>query len=160
MVCENMIRDKHRMSGFSLLEALITAIVLAIGVLGMAGLQGHALGNNNSSYLRSQAVVMAYDMMDRMRANRNAATVSGNYARDFGDVVPTQVCTVTACSAAQMAEADEKEWIESVEKLPDGDGSYTVNLGTDVATVNVRWDDTKKGEGESEYTTFTLVTEL
>lgn len=151
--------NRQRMNGFSLLEAMVTAFVLAIGLLGMAGLQGRSLGSNHSSYLRSQAVIMAYDMMDRMRANRNAATWGGSYDRTYGDAVPTQVCTSSVCSPVQMANADEKEWIESVQKLPSGDGEFSVNLGTDVVTIKVHWDNAKTGDA-NDWEEFTLVTVL
>lgn len=131
----------HRkgMAGFSLLEALITALVLAIGLLGMAGLQGTALKRNHGSYLRSQAVVMAYDIMDRMRANRTAA-LAGSYDRDYGDSQPTQNCAA-ACNPVQMAASDEREWVDSLNRLPAGDGDITVNIATGVTTVTVYWDE-------------------
>ncbi len=147
------------MSGFSLLEALITAIVLAVGLLGMAGLQGRTLGSNHSSYLRSQAVIMAYDMMDRMRANRQAAAVNGNYSRAFGDSAPTKDCETSACSSSDMADADEMEWVATVQTLPGGDGAYSVNAATGVATVSVRWDDMRTGN-TGDYQTFTVSTML
>jgi type IV pilus assembly protein PilV len=144
---------RQRMSGFSLLEALITALVLSVGLLGMAGLQGRALSNNHSAYLRSQVVVMAYDMMDRMRANR-AAALAGNYARAYGDSIPTQDCSAT-CTAAQMASADEQEWLESLAKLPSADGMFSVDV-TGVATVGVSWDDTRSGD-TAEFKVITLL---
>ncbi len=130
------------MAGFSLLEALITALVLAIGLLGMAGLQATALQRNHSSYLRSQAVLMAYDMMDRMRANR-AAALAGSYSRSYVDPTPTQDCS-SACTAAEMADADEKEWLTSLAKLPSGNGEIAVNAVTGLATVTVYWDEDRK----------------
>ncbi|MES9904784.1 MAG: type IV pilus modification protein PilV [Sedimenticola sp.] len=146
--------SKRQMAGFSLLEALIAFLILSIGLLGMAGLQATALRNNHSAYLRSQAVVMAYDIMDRMRANRTVA-LAGNYARDFDDAKPTQVCT-SVCSDIHMAAADEKEWVESLEKLPGGDGEITVD-NTGLATVAVQWDDRRDA---SNLMTFQLSTKL
>ena len=143
------------MAGFSLLEALITALVLAVGLLGMAGLQGTALTRNHSSYLRSQAVVTAYDMMDRMRANRVAA-LAGSYARAYTDSTPTQTCA-SACTGAQMAEADEREWVLYLANaLPSGNGEISVDTATDIATVKVHWDDTRDGN----FTEFVLTTLL
>ena len=48
-------------------------VVLSVGLLGIAALQMTSLRNNRGAHLRSQAQVMAYDITDRMRANRNAA---------------------------------------------------------------------------------------
>ncbi len=130
--------NRQKITGFSLLEALIATIVLSVGLLGMAGLQGMALRNNHSAYLRSQAVVMAYDMMDRMRANKAAAT-SADYDRSYGDGVTTQSCS-SYCAADKMADADVKEWVAALARLPSGDGSIAVT-NTGLATINVQWDD-------------------
>ena len=56
-------------TGFTLIEVLIAMLVLAVGLLGLAGLQATSLKNNQSAYNRSQATQLAYDMADRMRAN-------------------------------------------------------------------------------------------
>lgn len=152
---------RTRMAGFSLLEALITALVLAVCLLGMAGLQGTALKRNHSSYLRSQAVVMAYDMMDRMRANRTAA-LAGSYNRSYGDSHPSQVCdSSSTCSSAQMANADENQWVDSLAKLPSGDGAFSVD-GAGVATVTVYWDEDRSATTvtAADSMQFTLLTVL
>ena len=62
-----------RISGFTLLEVLVALVILSIGLLGLAGLQAASLRYNHSSYLRSQATLIAYDIVDRMRANRQEA---------------------------------------------------------------------------------------
>ncbi len=56
-------------TGFTLIEVLIAMLVLAVGLLGLAGLQATSLRNNQSAYNRSQATQLAYDLADRMRAN-------------------------------------------------------------------------------------------
>ena len=64
---------RHRNQGFTLVEALIALLVLSIGLLGVAALQLIALQNNNNAMFRSQATYLAYDIADRMRANRDQA---------------------------------------------------------------------------------------
>ena len=145
---------KNNMAGFSLLEVLIAFLILTIGLLGMAGLQATSLRNNHSTYLRSQAIIHAYDIMDRMRANK-AAALAGNYARDFGDSKPTQTCS-SACSASNMALADQNGWVDAVSRLPSGDGSIAVT-NTGAATVIVRWDDVRDS---NNLTSFQLTTQL
>ena len=56
-------------TGFTLIEVLIAMIVLAVGLLGLAGLQATSLRNNQSAYNRIKATQLAYDIADRMRAN-------------------------------------------------------------------------------------------
>ncbi|MCS6948044.1 MAG: type IV pilus modification protein PilV, partial [Steroidobacteraceae bacterium] len=70
--------------GFTLIEALIAVLVLSIGLLGIAGLQLASLQTNSVAYQRSQATMLAYDLLDRMRANRTAA-LNGAYDRNYGD---------------------------------------------------------------------------
>ena len=61
--------------GFSLLEVLVTIVILSVGLLGLAGLQGRALTAQMESYQRSQAMVLLKDMADRIDLNRkNAAS--------------------------------------------------------------------------------------
>ena len=57
-------------SGFSLVEVLVTIVILMVGLLGLAGLQGRALTAQMESYQRSQALILVRDMGDRINANR------------------------------------------------------------------------------------------
>ena len=59
----------NKNTGFTLIEVLIAMIILAVGLLGLAGLQATSLRNNQSAYNRSVATQLAYDIADRMRAN-------------------------------------------------------------------------------------------
>lgn len=56
-------------SGFSLLEVIITMAILAVGLLGLAGLQARALNAEAESFSRTQALMLANEMADRMNAN-------------------------------------------------------------------------------------------
>jgi len=61
------------LNGFTLLEVMISLLILSIGLLGIAALQANSLKTNHGAYQRTQAIFLAYDMMDRLRANRTAA---------------------------------------------------------------------------------------
>ena len=157
-----MLINKKRMAGFGLIEVLVAFLILLVGLLGMAGLQATALKNNHNAYLRSQAIILAQDIMDRMRANKPAA-LAGDYARNFDDATPTQTCTAS-CSTSNMALSDQREWVNALSQLPSGDGSIAVtNAGA--ATIIVCWDDARVGdaadaEGECNLTQFQLTTQL
>jgi type IV pilus assembly protein PilV len=60
-------------------EVLVAVFVLSVGLLGVAGLQLTSLRSNHAAAMRSQATFLAYDIIDRMRANRTAA-LNGGYA--------------------------------------------------------------------------------
>jgi type IV pilus assembly protein PilV len=133
-------------SGFTMIEVLVTVIVLAIGLLGLAGLQLGGLRYSYSAYQRSQATIMANDIIDRMRANPTVAG-TGSYNISIGTMPAAKSCTGTAadCSAADMASADLYEWKQSlVAILPLGDGSIVNNGGT--FTITIQWDDTRGEE--------------
>lgn len=68
--------NKRHQQGTSLLEVLISVIVLALGLLGFAGLQSVSMKNNHNAYMRSQATVLAADGIDRLRANKVGGTAS------------------------------------------------------------------------------------
>lgn len=63
-----------RQGGFSLLEILVTMLILTIGLLGLAGLQVFAQRSGQEAYQRAQAMVILGDIMDRINTNRAAAT--------------------------------------------------------------------------------------
>ena len=127
-------------SGFTFIEALVALIVLSIGLLGVAALQLSSLRSNHSSPLRSQATLLASDMVDRMRVNRTAA-LGGAYDVDFDDIADDE--------SAQQSQIDLVRWQANLDDtLPDGKGSITRNVVGGVATftITVQWDDTR-GEG-------------
>ncbi len=136
-----------RQRGFTLLEVMISVLVLSIGLLGLAGLQASGLRSNHSAYLRSQAVTYSYDIIDRMRANRLSA-LSGTYNIALGTGAPT---------GTTIAETDLREWKHLInDNLPSGDGAASVNGG--MVTVTVQWDDSR-AKGSSTAST-TVETQL
>lgn len=76
----------HRNMGFSLVEVLVTIVILLIGLLGLAGLQARALTAQMEAYQRSQALILLKDMVDRINANRANATayITGATPRGTG----------------------------------------------------------------------------
>lgn len=61
------------MQGISLIEILVAVLVLSIGVLGLAALQGFSLQAGQGAYHRTQATNIAYEIADFTRLNRSAA---------------------------------------------------------------------------------------
>jgi len=147
--------------GFTLVEILVTVIVLSIGLLGLAGLQLNGLRSNHSAYLRSQATLLTLDIADRMRANRTSA-VSGNYDIDIGDVPAAATCTGTGanCAPSTLAGADLSQWKNHLsDSLPQGDGAIArVALGAKtLVTITVQWDDSKGQNAPVQLVTETLI---
>jgi type IV pilus assembly protein PilV len=129
-------------AGFSLIEVLISIVILSIGLLGMAGLTAASMNGTNASYYRSHATVLADDILDRMRAN---PIVARNEQYDIG------AGPVYTAGAGTLARFDCVEWVTTVaNSLPGGVG--TVDVFNGVATITITWDG-----GD---TTFTTVSQL
>ena len=128
--------------GFTMIEVLITLVILSIGLLGLAALQANSMASNHNSYLRSQAIQLAYDMGDRMRANIVGVN-AGNYNAIAGIAVDP-ACITAGCTPAQMATYDTFEWNTLLsQRLPSGRGTVTGN-GTDFV-ISVMWDEARTG---------------
>lgn len=129
--------------GFTLIEVLVTVLVLAIGLLGLAGLQVTTMRFNHSAYMRSQATNLAYDIADRMRANLGAAR-NGNYDGGF-DNAPTckNAAALGDLTTKPMAEQDNTIWRNAIVcALPVGTGKIERNAGG-IFTITIRWDDSR-----------------
>ena len=139
-------------TGFTLIEVLITMVIMAVGMLGLAGLQATTMSNNHDAYLRSQATLLAYDLADRMRANATA-TNAGTYITAANQCTKKSSCSVTAtancktttgCSVTQMAQTDVFDWQQNIGNLlPDGSGTMTV--ASNIFTITISWDDDLDG---------------
>lgn len=107
-----------RQSGITLIEVLVAVLVLAIGLLGIAGLQTAALSTNFNSYQYTQASFLAESMLERMRANRQAyASGNSGYNLSAGTAATVSVNCYnpgTACTAAQQAQWDMGVWYSQV----------------------------------------------
>ena len=119
--------------GFTLVEVLIALLVLSIGMLGIAALYLESLHASRSALVRTQAVTLASDIADRIRANRDPA---GIY--DCGGT----------CEAGEggnaIAVADLNAWRAAVEtQLPGGVGSVAFLAGAsntpNAYTVTISW---------------------
>ncbi|WP_278401479.1 type IV pilus modification protein PilV [Stutzerimonas kunmingensis] len=125
----------HKEAGATLIEVLIAMVVLAIGLIGLAGLQATSIQSNHSAYYRSQATLLASDLADRMRANRTEALTNA-YLTNF----PTSSANNSVSGTA--AEKDIAEWLNRLAvTLPDGTGK--VEKDNALITISIRWNDTR-----------------
>ena len=149
--------------GFTIIEVLVAMVILSIGVLGLGVLQLTAVQNTQGGYMRSQATILAYDMIDSMRANI-PAVAGGDYGITFAQATPVAVdCygPVANCTTRQMAISDLNRWRNVLGNyLPSGSGQVsTVNVGiTTQVTVAVTWIDPYSAESGNEQ--LVLVSEL
>ena len=133
----------RRNNGFTLLEILVALLVLSIGLLGLAGLQTFSLRNNHSAFLRSQAVVLAYDALDRLRSNRAQALLGTGSPYNASPPTTAPNCSFN-CLPAELAAYDLFAWTGEVARLPEGQGQITIDANNK-ATVQVQWSDNRDG---------------
>jgi type IV pilus assembly protein PilV len=125
----------QKQSGVGLIEVLVALIILSISLLSIASLQTRSLQFNQSAYWRSQANVLAADVLDNMRVLRGEFE---DYELEFGGEVPAG-----GGAAGDVASA----WLENIETLiPEGEGSIsctgTASSLIILCTVSVRWVET------------------
>jgi len=127
----------HRnQSGISLVEVLVTVLIIAIGGLGIASLQLAGLKYSAGSYGRTQAIFLADDIVNRMKSNRrvalgfteNTGAIGAGSAYEIAaftaaGAAPLVDCLVAECDLANRAAYDIATWLEEIERaLPSGQG--------------------------------------
>jgi type IV pilus assembly protein PilV len=116
----------RRNKGFTLIEVLISMIILAIGLLGLASLQIIALRESQDAYTMQQAVLLATDMQARMRSNSGIdwLTISPN---------TSDTCIKSnACTKAQLASNDYGEWTRNAQKNLPANATVKIQLSSSV----------------------------
>lgn len=150
--------------GFSMLEVLIAIVVFSIGLLGLSSLQMVSLSSQHSANIRSSATALAYDMVDRMRANMSGV-VAGNYDNIAGSdnachaIHYDDTHTPNNCTPAQLAQDDVFDWKKRVAGTLTA-GQATVCLDGTPSTddcdgasgkyaIRIKWNDKPKNESVS-----------
>lgn len=164
---------RHKSNGFlsalagsTLIEVLVSLLVLSFGMLGMAGVQAVSLRGNLAAYYRTMATTQSVDIVERMRANI-VGVADGDYD-DAGGAATANCFTAIGCSSAQMAAQDIFDWSATVTAtLPLG-GSVicldsTPTDGTPEATacdgagsiyaIKLWWDDDRNGTADQAFRT-------
>ncbi|HCU54464.1 MAG TPA: type IV pilus modification protein PilV [Gammaproteobacteria bacterium] len=128
--------------GFSLLEVLIALAVFSFGLLGLAALQTVSLRIGHDSYQRTQATMLAYDIVDRMRANPTGLA-AGKYNNIADNYNPGSTnCVSVSCTTDELADFDIRSWHTVIaEKLSQGKGTIGTSGSTRTITVNWREND-------------------
>lgn len=132
----------NRQRGVSLVESMISLLVISIGLLGIAALQITSMKQNNSALHHSQAVWVGSNMSERIRSNFGAFA---SYAGIDTDTSPTQDCLASTCTIQQLVDGDAADWAIEVQNLPAGRGTITADVGNTMLTISVMWDDEGTG---------------
>ncbi len=140
-----------RQKGLSLIEVMIALAVFSFGLLALAALMASGLKYNTSALHRSYATNQAYDMADRMRANRlgldsgcyDGLGDSGTDSACFSESDTDPDCIESGCTPEQMAQYDGWQWnTDNARLLPEGVGTVSLKSSDpDIYTITVAWND-------------------
>jgi type IV pilus assembly protein PilV len=133
----------RRNAGFTLVEVLVALVIFAVGLLGIAALHIESLNAGRTALNRTQAVALASDLADRIRANREACTVGTavcEYESATGAV--TAACeNTTGCTPAELAATDVFRWrAVGAVQLPGFDAAVNWTEGTpNLYLITIEW---------------------
>ena len=129
--------------GFTLIEVLITLVILIFGLLGIAGLMSKGQRASYEAYQRGQAVTIASDMAERIRANRTQALayaagapttapvgIGTLYNQLLGNSLPTNNCGLFNCSTTALVNYDLAQWDGLLLGYPELQATGAAKIGT------------------------------
>jgi type IV pilus assembly protein PilV len=157
--------NKHNQSGMTLIEVLISVLILAIGLLGAAALQLKALKYTDGSALSSQASFIAYDLMDRIRANVDGNASSRSSTTTGPAVLATYALAATAATpTANLNLARDQDLADFRANIvafggSTATGAVDVSAGPQV-TITITWSDARAAASAAEVQTFTLTSRV
>lgn len=164
-------RVRHA-AGFGLIEVLVSLVVIAVGLLGVAKLNALAIGNTRNSGSRAIAAIYAGSISAAMHANaqywQTAGTTTTDVTATNGTLTVDSVLagqtldcayaasnTAPSCNPVQMAAHDLRTWSASLQQLPAGSGRVTCNVTQSpiTCTVAVSWNEKTIGNNAATSST-------
>ncbi|SFP99992.1 type IV pilus assembly protein PilV [Geopseudomonas sagittaria] len=135
----------RRQRGVSLIEVMVTILILSIGLLGVAGLQSRLQMSEMEAYQRSQALLLLNDMANRVATNRNRAA-------DYETTSATPLGAAMTCPSALSTrqEIDRAEWCQALQGAAESIGNAKMgamiggrgcveSLGSGEYLITVAW---------------------
>ncbi len=133
--------SKAAQEGMTLIEVLVALLILSVGLLGAAALQLNALKYTDSARMTSQASFIAYDMMDRIRANA---------AADY---------TITPPTSGNLNVARDQDLYDFTRNIISFGGATAtgnISLNQGVYTITINWDDSRAANNADSRRSFVL----
>lgn len=109
----------NQIRGFTLIEVLVAMLVLAIGLLGLAGLQMKSLNSTQETYFQTQADLLINDLITRIRANKTGNYLQTDTAISSFVTVPKS-CLGASCTVAEMKDWDYYQWSQDANRVLSG----------------------------------------
>jgi type IV pilus assembly protein PilV len=107
----DVLLNQNRQAGFSLIEVMVAAVILSIGILGVASLQIISMKGTHQSYMKQQAMSIVHSLTERMYSNKQGV-ISDGYLLKSSDIdctLAAPVCSgsTSNCTFAQIATLDK-----------------------------------------------------
>lgn len=134
-------------AGASLVEVLVAVVVMAIGLLGIAGMQMSALRSNQTAYQQTAATIIANAIVERMEANQAEAQ-----ALAYNLAVGAPGCAAPAAGGT-LASSDLSSWIQQMQGVGmlGRQSCGGVNCAANgVCAITVQWQDDRSGLNANE----------
>ncbi len=139
-VMQHPFHPRLQQRGGTLIEVLVSVLVLSIGLLGAAALQMGALRNNQSNYEHAQMTMLTQGMLDSMRGNL-AGVTAGQYEM--------AAYTCVAPAGATLAATDIAQWIGGLQTQINPGACGRITCVARNCTVGIRWDDSRATGGSN-----------
>ena len=133
---------RKKQSGATLIESLVSLVILAIAVIGMLGVQVRTLMETNTAASRAQAMRLIEDLSERVKANPGKFDTLGRYITGYPlsnpVISPSPMgtdCAAVACTDDQLADYDMHRWTtHAFQVLPGASVQTFLSSGDDAAT--------------------------
>ena len=163
----NRLQSASRQRGASLIEVLVSILIVSLGVIAMGGLLANATRLGKASEFRAISAMLASDMSDRIRANACAVVGNDDFFDPDGDGTSNDNCpakstsydltdefqvldqapaeaaacaNVNACTPAELAAIDVAQWQRSLYfGLPNGQGYIQYDTAGNAVDLWVAW---------------------
>lgn len=146
--------NKKPQTGFALIEAMVAILVMALGILGILGVQMRTLSDTQTGVRRAQAIRAIEDLSERMKVNPSALDNINSYVSGWNAAASSAACKAAPCTASALAADDIAQWKVSVKNsLPLSDAN--VFLVADEAApdnhrqlgVMISWRENERSDG-------------
>lgn len=132
----NPVAYRFSQRGISLIESMVAIVVMALGILGILGVQMRTLTDTSTTVRRAQAIRLIEDLSERMKVSPNALltikSYESGYSKKAGDMTASD-CGSATCTPVEQAAYDLKQWKTTVEQsLPGGQASIFLAPGETV----------------------------
>lgn len=119
----------QRQRGISLLESLVSLLMLALGVLGLLGVQLRTMTESQTGNSRLIAARLSDDLFERLKSNPGGWATMGNYVVGWGAAPAAGTnCAAANCTVAQKATWEIAQWKTLVgNTLPSGQATVFVS---------------------------------